>query len=137
MPSTRREAWTTSTNQALCLSVKRAVTDSKTPDVLLAELLLDRTRGPLTPEWEVVRAHAQGRVLHFNGAACYILNTDGTLTVTETSGPGASRMQVFPSWDEWAKGYIRSNQQRPASVLDALHLAELFGLFTLSEFYEQ
>lgn len=116
--------------------MKRPAQQNRTPEVLLAELLLDRTRGPLTPEWEVVRAHAQGRVLHFNGASCYILNTDGSLTITETSGPGASRMQIFPSCDEWAKGYISSNAPRPASVLDALHLAGLFGLFTLSEFYE-
>ncbi len=116
--------------------MRRTAEQNSTPEDVLAELLLDRTRGPLTPEWEVVRAHAQGRVLHFNGASCYILNTDGSLTITETSRAGASRMQIFPSCDEWAKGYISQNAPRPASVLDALHLAGLFGLFTLSELYE-
>ena len=115
--------------------MKRTAEQNSTPEDVLAELLLDRTRGPLTPEWEVVRAHAQGRVLHFNGASCYILNTDGSLTLTET-GDARSSMRIHSACDEWAKGYIRQNAPRPASVLDALHLAGLFGLFTLSEFYE-
>ncbi len=118
------------------ISVTRRAAVQKAPEDVLAELLLDRTRGPLTPEWEVVRAHAQGRVLHFNGASCYILNTDGSLTLTETGEAKQSTMRVYSRADEWAKGYVRSNETRPASVLDALRLAEMFDLFSLGEFYE-
>jgi len=116
--------------------VTRRAAVQKAPEDVLAELLLDRTRGPLTPEWEVVRAHAQGRVLHFNGASCYILNTDGSLTLTETGEAKQSTMRVYSRDDDWAKGYIRSNSTRPASVLDALRLAEMFSLFSLDEFYK-
>jgi hypothetical protein len=116
-------------------SVTRRAAAHEAPEDVLAELLLDRTRGPLTPEWEVVRAHAQGRVLHFNGASCYILNTDGSLTLTETGQANKTTMRVFSRDDEWAKGYIKANATRPASVLDALRLAEMFDLFSLGEFY--
>lgn len=103
------------------------VTTPMTPEDLICGALLDPSRGPLTPEWEVVRAVAQGRVLHFNGGSCYIQNTDGTLAVAEV-GTRPSTWRAYSAHDDFATQYLRSNRAREASLLEALRLAEHYGL---------
>jgi len=81
-----------------------------------------------SPHWDVVLAHVEGRVLHFNGAQCYILGRDGTLVITDTSHRDVT-VQLHSPDDDFAKAYIAQNPPRPASASSALSLAKLFGLF--------
>jgi len=94
----------------------------------IRELLSIAAAKTHSPQWEVVLAHAEGRVLHFNGAQCYILGRDGTLVITDTSHPDVAVRHHSPD-DDFAKTYIAHNPPRPATAASALSLAILFGLF--------
>lgn len=94
---------------------------------VMSDLLKAATDKPRSAHWEVVIAHIEGRVLHFNGAQCYILSKDGSLTVTDTSHTDAKIEHYSPETD-FAKTYIAQNHTRPASASSALSLARTFGL---------
>lgn len=95
---------------------------------LIRDLLNIATAQTRSPQWDVVLAHAEGRVLHFNGGQCYIIDRDGTLVVTDTSHHDATVQRHSPD-DDFAKAYITQNPPRPASASAALSLAQVFGLF--------
>ena len=86
----------------------------------LCALMLDRT--PATPYEHVVRAHLDGRVLHFNGADCYIITPEGDLMVTSTATSPA-RMELYMASEAQASRYISSNAPRPPSLRQALSIA--------------
>lgn len=101
-------------------------------EVRFCEALLERE--PATPYEHVVRAHLDGRVLHFNGADCYILTPEGDLLVTSTATSPA-RMTLYISSKNLADkspadnsgfsadAYLASNRPRNASARTALSIA--------------